>query len=231
MELEWRNRITSCSSQHPEELPFLGLWYSVKEGTVWPGTEDDLERPDFGSEPTITLCESLRSLAAQMQPLWGEPWLQWEQCVPLDPTIASDLELTIAEKSLIGALPHLETVSHNPRGHLTVNEIREEVGRAHKVSNRAVATLTAHSEDWQTRTFLGVRPKRILESQDRTNGISTKTAQWQRCASGFWVFFIRAFKNWPEFFKRWMNQANTSPRCEELDFVHVDSTASGAKPS
>ncbi len=36
------------------------------------------------------------------------------------------------------------------------------MGRARRVSHRAIAALAAHSEDWQSRTFLGVRPRRIL---------------------------------------------------------------------
>ncbi|MBK7091817.1 MAG: hypothetical protein IPH59_08860 [bacterium] len=126
-----------------------------------------MERPDSGSEPTETLCQSLRNLAARIEPLWGGKLQPWPRLVPLDPTITSDLDLRDYEQALIQALPHVETLSHNPRGHLTIEEIREEVGRARRVSHRAVATLAAHSEDWQTRTFLGVRPRRILAESRR----------------------------------------------------------------
>lgn len=162
METFWRNRITGQSCSTPESLPFLGLWQSVRDGLIWPGTERDLERPDSGSEPSEMLCQSLRNLAARIEPLVGGNLRGWENLVPLDPTITSDLDLRDYEEALIQALPHVETLSHNPRGHLTIEEIREEVGRARRVSHRAVATLAAHSEDWQTRTFLGVRPRRIL---------------------------------------------------------------------
>ncbi|MFO1515040.1 MAG: hypothetical protein U1F83_19395 [Verrucomicrobiota bacterium] len=162
METFWRNRITGQSCSTPESLPFLGLWQSVQDGLIWPGTERDLERPDSGSEPSEMLCQSLRNLAARIEPLVGGNLREWANLVPLDPTITSDLDLRDYEQALIQALPHVETLSHNPRGHLTIEEIREEVGRARRVSHRAVATLAAHSEDWQTRTFLGVRPRRIL---------------------------------------------------------------------
>ncbi len=162
METEWRNRITGTNQPNPEALPFLGLWTSAKDGSAWPGTKQDLELPDSASEPTETLCQSLRSLADTLRPLVGESMQRWEQMVPMDPTITADLELRDYETALIHALPHIETLSHNPRGHLKIEEIREEVGRARRVSHRAVATLAAHSEDWQTRTFMGVRPKRIL---------------------------------------------------------------------
>jgi len=162
METLWRNRITGQSCLNPESLPFLGLWQSVRDGRVWTGAERDLERPGSGSEPTETLGQSVQCLAARIEPLWGGNLQSWSLLVPLDPTITSDLDLRDYEQTLIQALPHVETLSHNPRGHLTIEEIREEVGRARRVSYRAVATLAAHSEDWQTRTFLGVRPRRIL---------------------------------------------------------------------
>lgn len=162
METAWRNRITGISQPNPEALPFLGLWTSAKDGSVWPGTKQDLEHRDSESEPTETLSQSLRSLADTLRPLVGKSMQLWEQVVPMDPTITADLELRDYETALIRALPHIETLSHNPRGHLTIEEIREEVGRARRVSHRAVATLAAHSEDWQARTFMGVRPKRIL---------------------------------------------------------------------
>ena len=162
MGTKWRNRISGLSCETPESLPFLGLWTSVGDGDFWPGTEHDLENPDPGSEPTEALGQSLRNLAARIDPLWGKRLEEWANLVPMDPTIESDFDLRAHEQALLDALPHLETLSHNPRGHLTIEEIREEVGRARRVSHRAVATLAAHSEDWQTRTFLGVRPRRIL---------------------------------------------------------------------
>ncbi|MEQ2006949.1 MAG: hypothetical protein ABMA26_09125 [Limisphaerales bacterium] len=167
MEAEWRNRIIGVASQHPEAMPFLGLWCSIKDGSAWPGSEEDLENPESSSEPTETICQSLRSLADRIEPLLGETWRSWEKLVPLDPTITSDLALSGIENSLIDALPHLETLSHNPRGHLTIEEIREDVSRARRVSHRAVASLAAHSEDWQTRNFLGVRPRRVLAESRR----------------------------------------------------------------
>ncbi len=161
METGWCNRLTGLPCQNPEAIPILGLWHS-KGGTTWPGTQQDLEQPASASEPTETFHQSLSSLAASIRRLYGKDYHQWADLVPLDPTITSDLKLRDCEKALIRALPHLETLSHNPRSHLTIEEIREQVGRARRVSHRAVATLAAHSEDWQTRTFLGVRPKRIL---------------------------------------------------------------------
>ena len=126
-----------------------------------------MESPKSGSEPSETVCQSLRSLAARIEPLVGKSWCAWEELVPLDPTITSDLALREIESALIDTLPHLETLSHNPRSHLTIEEIREDVSRARRVSHRAVATLAAHSEDWQTRTFRGVRPRRVLAESRR----------------------------------------------------------------
>ncbi len=161
METPWRNRLTGQPCQKPEAIPFLGLWHS-KDRTAWPGTQQDLEQPAPASEPSDMLRQSLSSLATNIRRLSGKDCRQWADLVPLDPTITSDLKLRDCENALIQALPNLETLSHNPRSHLTIEEIREHVGRARRVSHRAVAALAAHSEDWQTRTFLGVRPRRIL---------------------------------------------------------------------
>jgi hypothetical protein len=161
METGWCNRLTGLPCPNPEAIPLLGLWHS-KGGVTWPGTEQDLEQPASASEPTETFRQSLSSLAASIRRIYGKDYRQWADLVPLDPTITSDLKLRDYETALIRALPHLETLSHNPRSHLTIEEIREQVGRARRVSHRAVASLAAHSEDWQTRTFLSVRPKRIL---------------------------------------------------------------------
>src|ERR1700692_2943113 len=109
MQTPWRNRITGQSCLDPESLPLLGLWQSIKDGHFWPGTERDLQRPDSGSEPTETLSQSLRSLAARIDPLWGGILQAWAVLVPLDPTITSDLDLRDYEQTLIQALPHVET--------------------------------------------------------------------------------------------------------------------------
>jgi hypothetical protein len=161
MEKAWHNRLTRQPCQKPEEIPFLGLWHS-KDGSAWPGTQQDLEQPGPASEPSEILRQSLTSLATAIRKVLGQDWRRWANLVPLDPTITSELNLRDSEKALIKALPHLETLCHNPRSHLTIEEIREQVGRARRISSRAVAALAAHSEDWQTRSFLGVRPKRIL---------------------------------------------------------------------
>ncbi len=124
-------------------MPFLGLWCSIKDGSAWPGTEEDFESPESGGEPSETVSQSLRSLAARIEPLVGKSWCAWEELVPLYPTITSDLALREIEISLIDTLPHLETLSHNPRSHLTIEEIREDVSRARRVSHRAVATLVS----------------------------------------------------------------------------------------
>lgn len=161
MEIAWRNRLTGQPCQKPEAIPLLGLWHS-KDNTLWAGSQQDLEQPTPSSEPSELLRQSLTSLATAIRRLCGKDCRQWADLVPLDPTITSELNLRDCEKALIQALPYLETLSHNPRSHLTIEEIREQVGRARRVPQRAVAALAAHSEDWQTRTFLGVRPKRVF---------------------------------------------------------------------
>ncbi|HWQ93476.1 MAG TPA: hypothetical protein VN673_17550 [Clostridia bacterium] len=161
MEPVWHNRFTGQACQNPEAIPFLGLWHSNDRST-WPGSHQDLEQPAPTTEPSEILRQSLTSLAAAIRRLFGKDWRLWADLVPLDPTITSELNLRDCEKALVRALPHLETLSHNPRSHLTIEEVREQVGRARRVSHRAIAALAAHSEDWQTRTFLGVRPRRVL---------------------------------------------------------------------
>jgi hypothetical protein len=157
----WRNRLTGQPCQNPGDIPFLGLWHT-KDNIPWVGTQEDLEKPGAASEPSQIVRQSLASLAAPMRRCLGGDWHSLGELVPIDPTITSELILRDCEKALIQALPHLESISHHPRSHLTVEEIREQVGRARRVPPRAVAALASHSEDWETRSFLGVRPKRVL---------------------------------------------------------------------
>src|SRR5258708_28729026 len=137
MAIKWRNRISGELSECPEALPLLGLWQSETNSQFWPGPEPELQTGNVENEPTETICESLRSLGQRLGPLFGKSWMEWASVVPLDPTIARDLEMQPAEECLARALPHLETLSHNPRSNLTVEELRKQVGRARKISHRA----------------------------------------------------------------------------------------------
>ncbi len=162
MNPDWQSRIPGLSATDPVEMPFLGLWYSAQLGTAWPGALEDLESPQEGSEPSEMIGRSVRGLAGKMEGLLNGGWQAWEALVPFDTSISSELEPSEAEIALLDSLPHLKKISQNPRGHLTIEEIREDVSRARKISPRAVATLAAHSEDWQSRSLLGIRPRRIL---------------------------------------------------------------------
>jgi len=161
METAWLNRLTGQPFPKPETIPFLGLWCS-RDRAPWVGTQQDLEQPNPASEPSDTLRQSLTNLANTIRSLNGKDLSRWLALVPLDPTITSEVSLSDCERALIQSLPHIEALSHSPRSHLTVEEVREQISRVRRVSHRSIAALAAHSEDWQARTFLGVRPKRIL---------------------------------------------------------------------
>ena len=66
---------------------------------------------------------------------------------------------------------HLQEIARRPRMEMTYEEYLVPVSRAKKISPSANVHLASHSECWQTRTFDGVIPKKVLalESEDQLN--------------------------------------------------------------
>jgi hypothetical protein len=55
---------------------------------------------------------------------------------------------------------HLHHIAYNPRMDMRYDEELVDVSRAKKISNNAHRYLAGHSETWQQRSLVGIRPKK-----------------------------------------------------------------------
>lgn len=92
----------------------------------------------------------------------GGDWAQWTGLSPMDRNFADDLQRLPLEEEMERHLVHLEAVCRQPRTHLEIFEERQPVSRARQVPTRAITYLSAHTEDWETRTLRSVRPRRVI---------------------------------------------------------------------
>lgn len=57
---------------------------------------------------------------------------------------------------------HLHHIAHKPRMDMRYDEELVDVSRAKKIANNAHRYLASHSETWQQRSLVGIRPKKVL---------------------------------------------------------------------
>ena len=89
-------------------------------------------------------------------------WQDWANLSPLVPEIASAIQIQPLEKSIKDAIPHLEEICHRPRSYLKMETEKLPVARVQRIAPHAIAYLTSHTEDWECKTFRGIRPKNVL---------------------------------------------------------------------
>jgi hypothetical protein len=155
------NRITGITRGSPPDDQPVGLWCK-SDGTVWCGEGSEghgipdtlLPKPHF-EEALLAISKSidLRKVCN---------WHDWCIHLPVDSSVGDSLVEKREEAALGQAIPHLQEICRNPRSHLKVSEFREPVSRARRIPPRAISLLSAHSEDWHSRTFRSVRPKMVL---------------------------------------------------------------------
>jgi len=157
----WHNRLTSNRRlETPDDDP-LGLWVNDSNlpwagvGDDAVGVTDDILPDKVVADGAVRVSESLKK---------GGVRIFWEWCtsLPVDMQLREAPSIRREERLLMEALPHFEEICRSPRAHLTVEEIREPVGRARRFPPRAVNVLASHSEDWHSRSLRSVRPKRVL---------------------------------------------------------------------
>ena len=85
---------------------------------------------------------------------------------PLVPNSVFDAETQLKplEEMLQDVLEkgHLHHIAYNPRMDMRYDEELVDVSRAKKISNNAHRYLAGHSETWQQRSLVGIRPKKVL---------------------------------------------------------------------
>lgn len=76
----------------------------------------------------------------------------------------SETQLKPLEEMLQDVLEkgHLHHIAYNPRMDMRYDEELVDVSRAKKISNNAHRYLAGHSETWQQRSLVGIRPKKVL---------------------------------------------------------------------
>lgn len=114
--------------------------------------------------PVDSAADSLGFFAKQHQQMLAKQntWQDWANLSPLVPEIASAIQIQPLEKIIKNAIPHLEEICHRPRSYLKMETEKLPVGRVQRIAPHAIAYLTSHTEDWECKTFRGVRPKNVL---------------------------------------------------------------------
>ncbi|EQB2596501.1 hypothetical protein ACYHQE_000054 [Aeromonas salmonicida] len=89
----------------------------------------------------------------------------------LPPTVLGRSEMQPLESLLLDVLQagHLYEIAYRPRLELIQKEELVQTSRAKRLSNKAPDYLAAHSEDWQSRTFTGILPKRVITRLNEDN--------------------------------------------------------------
>ena len=162
----WLNRITGESrSSQPDGDP-LGIWVN-SSNAHWVGCGDEAVGVSKDVLPASTLTDGVVRVSQNLQEVGVKQWIDWCHSLPIDMQLAEPPKLREEEKVLHSAIQHFEEIARLPRAHLKVDEVRVPVGRARRFPPRALNVLSAHSEDWHSRSFSSVRPNRVLsEVQD-----------------------------------------------------------------
>ena len=114
--------------------------------------------------PVDSAADSLRFFAKQHQQMLSKQntWQDWANLSPLVPEIDSAIQIQPLEKIIKDAIPHLEEICHRPRSYLKMETEKLPVARVQRIAPHAIAYLTSHTEDWECKTFRGIRPKNVL---------------------------------------------------------------------
>lgn len=167
--MRWRDRITGVLSEAPP-LPLAnGQWEACEGGDLLladangqvPGLPN-MHSPRASQVPDANLARILTASAPRLQVLEDKPLVEWLTEPTLMPPVKGDLDESPLEKAIAAGLPRLEAVCRSPRTHLTRRAERQLVSRCKRLAPRALEELSRRTEDWEARTILGIRPKRVL---------------------------------------------------------------------
>jgi hypothetical protein len=118
--------------------------------------------------PVDSDAYSLGFFAKQHQQMLAKQstWQNWiKETSPLSilaPETAIAIQIQPLEKIIKDAIPHLEEICHRPRSYLKMETEKLPVARVQRIAPHAIAYLTSHTEDWECKTFRGIRPKNVL---------------------------------------------------------------------
>lgn len=114
---------------------------------------------------TLTITESIKYISELVKACCLEASFQ-SLPNPLVPNSVFNAETKLKplEKMLQDVIEkgHLHHIAYNPRMDMRYDEELVDVSRAKKISNNAHHYLAGHSETWQQRSLVGIRPKKVL---------------------------------------------------------------------
>ncbi|WAU77577.1 hypothetical protein [Acinetobacter sp. TR3] len=114
---------------------------------------------------TLTITESIKYISELVKACCLEASFQ-SLPNPLVPNSVFNAETKLKplEKMLQDVIEkgHLHHIAYNPRMDMRYDEELVDVNRAKKISNKAHRYLAGHSETWQQRSLVGIRPKKVL---------------------------------------------------------------------
>ncbi|MEK5752519.1 hypothetical protein V3519_10915 [Acinetobacter variabilis] len=117
------------------------------------------------TDVTLTITESIKYISELVKACCLEASFQ-SLPNPLVPNSVFNAETKLKplEKMLQDVIEkgHLHHIAYNPRMDMRYDEELVDVSRAKKISNNAHRYLAGHSETWQQRSLVGIRPKKVL---------------------------------------------------------------------
>ena len=112
--------------------------------------------------PSDLLLESLSFYAARLDKVSDNSWEEWVNTSPLVHDIGETICLQPLEELIQKYIGHIEEICHRPRTYLKMETDRLPISRVQRISPHATEFLSAHTEDWEKRTFRTYIPKRVL---------------------------------------------------------------------
>ena len=106
--------------------------------------------------------EYVLALAKMLQ--GKKSWLEWATMSPTPPGTNDELKVHPLDLAIARELRFLRNVCIDPRTYIEQQNEAVVLSRSRKIPGKAASYLAAHTEDWETRTLSGIRPKRILSS-------------------------------------------------------------------
>lgn len=140
--------------------PVSGTYFQQEQRSAEAKTTSALE---------ALLCDSVSDIATRFN---NDSSADFRNVSPLlPPTVLGRSEMQPLESMLFEVFQagHLYEIAFRPKLELIQKEELVQTGRAKRLSNKAPDYLAAHSEDWQSRTFSGILPKRVITKLNEDN--------------------------------------------------------------
>lgn len=137
---------------------------STKRWTIWNNKIPLSNTIPTWQIPVDIAADSLAFFAKQHTKMLSQDskWQDWANFSPLIPEIDSAIQVQALEKDIASSIPHLEEVCYRPRSYLKMETEKLPVAKVQRIDKNAISYLTSHTEDWECKTFRGIRPKNVL---------------------------------------------------------------------